>query len=264
MEALLPHLDPILAAVRPHLLPLIQGLPAPVHKFGLDQLGEACYATIIGKLDLSSQPECTKLAVSKALGVGIVALSTVVKVPQLLKLVKSGSSKGVSFSSYALETAAYTITLAYNFRSGNPFSTYGEIALLAAQNVIISLLVLAYRGRADAAALYAAVLASAGYSLFNESIINKETMVMIQAAAIPLGLMSKVPQIWTIAKEKSTGQLSAFAVSVQFNVGKDGTNDACAEIRSSITFSAPLRESSPLWPRLMILLSSMVSSVASP
>jgi mannose-P-dolichol utilization defect protein 1 len=220
METLLPYLDPIVAALRPHLLPIIQALPAPVHEFGLSQLGEACYATIIGKLDLSSQPECTRLAISKAIGVVIVALSAVVKVPQLIKLFKSGSSKGISFSSYALETAAYTITLAYNVRSGNPFSTYGEIALLAAQNVIISLLVLAYRGRADGVALYAAVLASAGYSLFNENIINKETMVMVQAAAIPLGLMSKVPQIWTIAKEKSTGQLSAFAVRIHFQYRK--------------------------------------------
>jgi mannose-P-dolichol utilization defect protein 1 len=212
MEAVLPHLDPIVALLRPHLLPIIKALPAPIHEFGLSQLGETCYETIVQNLDIS-QAECTQLAISKAIGVAIVGLSTVVKVPQILKLVKSGSAKGVSFTSYALETTAYLITLAYNFRSGNPFSTYGEIALLAAQNVIISLLVLAYKGRLDVAALYTAVLATAGYSLFNQALVTPEMMVMAQAATIPLGLMSKVPQIWTILKEKSTGQLSAFAVS---------------------------------------------------
>ncbi|CCX30284.1 hypothetical protein FPQ18DRAFT_284785 [Pyronema domesticum] len=211
MEAVLPHLEPIVALLRPHLLPIIKALPAPIHEFGLSQLGETCYETIVQNLDIS-QAECTQLAISKAIGVAIVGLSTVVKVPQILKLVKSGSAKGVSFTSYALETTAYLITLAYNFRSGNPFSTYGEIALLAAQNVIISLLVLAYKGRLDVAALYTAVLASAGYSLFNQALVTPEMMVMAQAATIPLGLMSKVPQIWTILKEKSTGQLSAFAV----------------------------------------------------
>ncbi|KAI5821455.1 hypothetical protein BZA77DRAFT_256720 [Pyronema omphalodes] len=211
MEAVLPHLDPIVALLRPHLLPIIKALPAPIHEFGLSQLGETCYETIVQNLDIS-EAECTKLAISKAIGVAIVGLSTVVKVPQILKLVKSGSAKGVSFTSYALETTAYFITLAYNFRSGNPFSTYGEIALLAAQNVIISLLVLAYKGRLDVAALYTAVLATAGYSLFNQELVTPEMMVMAQAATIPLGLMSKVPQIWTILREKSTGQLSAFAV----------------------------------------------------
>ena len=212
MEAVLPHIDAVVAALRPHLLPLISALPAPLHEFGLSQLGEGCYATIVGKLDLASQPECTKLALSKAIGVAIVALSAIVKVPQLLKLVRSGSARGISFTAYALETAAYTVTLAYNVRSGNPFSTYGEMALLAVQNVVIALLVLAYSGKGAGAALFAAVLASAGYALFREDVVSKEVLVMAQAATFPLGLMSKVPQIWTIAKEGGTGQLSAFAV----------------------------------------------------
>jgi len=212
MESVLLQLEPLVAIVRPHLLPIIKALPAPIHDFGLSQLGPECYGTIVSQLDISSQPQCTRLAISKAIGVGIVGLSTVVKVPQLLKLLKSGSAQGISFSSYLLETTAYIITLAYNYRSGNPFSTYGEIALLAVQNVIISMLVLHYRGKAGVAALYAAVLAGCGYTLFNEGVINKEAMLMVQAATIPLGLMSKVPQILTIVKEKCTGQLSAFAV----------------------------------------------------
>jgi mannose-P-dolichol utilization defect protein 1 len=212
MDSALAHLEPLVALVRPHLLPLITALPAPIHAFGLSQLGPECYQTIVGRLDLSS-PTCTQLAISKAIGVGIVGLSTIVKVPQLLKLVQSRSAKGISFTSYLLETSAYIITLAYNVRSGNPFSTYGEIAILALQNVVISVLVLHYRGKAPVAAAYAMVLAAAWYALFNEAVVNKDMMVLVQTATIPLGLMSKIPQIWTIAKEKSTGQLSAFAVS---------------------------------------------------
>ncbi|KAI5858757.1 hypothetical protein BZA05DRAFT_382349 [Tricharina praecox] len=212
MESVLLQLEPLVALVRPHLLPIIKALPAPIHDFGLSQLGPECYSTIVSKLDISSHPECTQLAISKAIGVGIIGLSTVVKVPQLLKLLASGSAQGISFTSYLLETTAYIITLAYNYRSGNPFSTYGEIALLAVQNVIISMLVLHYRGKAGVAAVYAMVLATAGYALFNEGLISKEMMVMVQTATIPLGLMSKIPQIFTIAKDKNTGQLSAFAV----------------------------------------------------
>ncbi|KAA8903592.1 hypothetical protein FN846DRAFT_53936 [Sphaerosporella brunnea] len=211
MDTALAQLEPLVALVRPHLLPIISALPQPLHTFGLSQLGPECYQKIVGELDLSDA-HCTKLAISKAIGVGIVALSTVVKVPQLLKLVRSRSAQGISFASYLLETSAYIITLAYNVRSGNPFSTYGEIAILALQNVVISLLVLHYKGKDTMAAAYAAGLATAVYALFNESVLPKEVLVLVQAATIPLGLASKIPQIWTIAKEKSTGQLSAFAV----------------------------------------------------
>jgi mannose-P-dolichol utilization defect protein 1 len=212
MESLLHQLDPVLDFVRPHLLPIIISLPTPVRDFALSQLGPTCYTPIFEQLNLTSHPECTQLAVSKAVGIAIVSLSLVVKVPQLLKLLSSGSARGISFTSYALETIAYFITLAYNVRSGNPFSTFGEIAILAAQNVVIGLLVLYFRGKFNAASLYAAALAVGGYALFNEGLVDNDMMALVQAATIPLGLMSKVPQIWTIVKEKSTGQLSAFAV----------------------------------------------------
>jgi mannose-P-dolichol utilization defect protein 1 len=212
MELALQQLEPLVALVRPYLLPIISASPQPLHSFALSQLGPECYEKIVGQLDLTSGT-CTRLAISKAIGIGIVLLSTVVKVPQLLKLIRSGSAQGLSFTSYVLETSAYLITLAYNVRSGNPFTTYGEIALLAIQNVIISLLVLHFRGKDTVAAAYAAGLATAGYVLFKEGVIPREAMVLVQTATIPLGLMSKIPQIWTVAKEKSTGQLSAFAVS---------------------------------------------------
>jgi len=212
MESLLHQLDPVLDFVRPHLLPIIVSLPIPVRDFALSQLGPTCYTPIFEQLNLTSHPECTQLAISKAVGIAIVSLSVVVKVPQLLKLLSSGSARGISFTSYMLETVAYFITLAYNVRSGNPFSTFGEIAILAVQNVVIGLLVLYFRGKFNAASLYAAALAVGGYALFNEGLVDSDMMALAQAATIPLALMSKVPQIWTIVKEKSTGQLSAFAV----------------------------------------------------
>ena len=101
MDKVLTQLEPVVALVRPYVLPVIDALPAPIHDFGLSQLGPVCYSTIVTKFDLSSSPECTQLAVSKAIGVAIVGLSTVVKVPQIIKLLRSGSARGVSFTSYA-------------------------------------------------------------------------------------------------------------------------------------------------------------------
>ncbi|KAI5838822.1 hypothetical protein DFP73DRAFT_563290 [Morchella snyderi] len=212
MDIVLQQLEPLLAALRPHLTPITAQLPTSIANPISDLITPACYSTLILKLDPASSPACTQLALSKAIGVGIITLSTIVKIPQLIKLLKSGSARGVSFSSYALETAGYLCTLAYNFRSGNPISTYGEIGLIAVQNVVIAVLILHYSGKDMWAAAFVPVVAGALYALFNEGMVDPKLMGYLQAATIPLTLASKVPQIITVARNKSTGSLSAFAV----------------------------------------------------
>jgi mannose-P-dolichol utilization defect protein 1 len=212
MEFALVRLDPFLEPLRPYLIPVTASFPPFLKSFILSQIGEKCYAPVVEQLSLAASPACSKLAISKGLGIGIVGVSAIVKVPQLIKLLRSGSARGVSFTSYALETAAYTITLAYNYRSGNPFSTYGEIAVLAVQNVMIAVLVLVLTSRRNMAAAFVVALSSAGYALFDPALVSNEHLALCQAATIPLSLASKVPQIWTIVRERSTGQLSAFSV----------------------------------------------------
>lgn len=250
MNALFTAVDPLLSILRPHLTPITQNLPSSISSFGISQVGAECYRTTVENLDLTSSPECSKLLVSKAIGTGIVGLSVFVKVPQLLKLISSKSAAGVSFSSYLLEIAAQTITLAYNTRQGNPISTYGEIAVLAVQNVIVAMLVLEFQGRRNMAAAFLVAVATAGAALFKPEIVSKENMQLLQAATIPLGLMSKVPQIWTIAKEGSTGQLSAFAVCIGSMLGVKIM--LMLIYRSLTTFSAPLLGFSRRRLRLMI------------
>lgn len=199
-------------SLRSALQPITQNLPAPIHDLGVSILGETCYKTLLHDIDLSSQ-DCLKLAISKGLGIGIIAASSVVKVPQILKLVNSKSAEGISFLSYLLETSAYLISLAYNVRQGFPFSTYGETSLIMVQNVVIAVLVLHYSGKQSAAALFVAGLATSAVTLFTEGILDIKTLSYLQAGAGVLGVASKVPQIAAVWQEGGTGQLSAFAVS---------------------------------------------------
>ena len=192
--------------------PLTHSLPAPVRDFGISLIGPDCYKKLILDIDLTST-QCLKLGVSKALGIATVAGSSIVKVPQIIKLLTSQSGAGISLLSYALETSALLTTLAYSARNGFPFNTYGETAMIAAQNVVISLLVLRYTGKTVLGAVFVAALASGGYSLFNESVIDMQTLTYAQMGAGLLGVASKLPQVWTIYNEAGTGQLSAFMVS---------------------------------------------------
>lgn len=207
MEALRTALQP--------LRPITNNLPTPVRDLGVSIIGETCYKTLILDLD-PTDADCLKLAISKGLGIGIVGASSIVKVPQIVKLVQSQSSSGISFLSYLLETSSYLISLAYNVRNGFPFSTFGETALILGQNVIITVLVLNYSGRASVAALFVAALATGVVTLFNGGILDMRTLSYLQAGAGVLGVASKIPQIAAIYQEGGTGQLSAFTVSFSF------------------------------------------------
>ncbi|KAI1191901.1 hypothetical protein F5B17DRAFT_381425 [Nemania serpens] len=198
------------SALQP-LQPLTHSLPAPIRDLGVSIIGETCYKTLILDLD-PTDSECLKLAISKGLGIGIIGASSIVKVPQIIKLVQSKSASGVSFLSYLLETTSYLVTLAYNIRNGFPFSTFGETALILGQNVIITVLVLNYSGRASVAALFVAALAAGFATLFSQNVIDMQTLGYLQAGAGVLGVASKVPQIAAIFQEGGTGQLSAFTV----------------------------------------------------
>ena len=110
-----------------------------------------------------------------------------------------------------METSIQLISLVYNVRNRLAFSTYGELALIAIQNVAISVLVLQYSGKGPAAAVFVAGLAAAGYALYSDSITSMSMLQYMQAGAGILGVASKLPQIVTIFREGGTGQLSAFA-----------------------------------------------------
>ncbi|EAT92431.1 hypothetical protein SNOG_00936 [Parastagonospora nodorum SN15] len=198
-------------ALRSVLQPITHNLPKPIEDLGKSLITPACYKTLLLDID-PSHTECLKLAISKGLGIGIIGASSVVKVPQLLKLINSQSAEGLSFTSYLLESSAYLISLSYNVRNGFPFSTYGETALILIQNIAIASLVLKYSGNGLGIAGWVGGLIAAGSALFNEQWVGAERLSLLQATAGVLGVASKVPQILTIWQEGGTGQLSAFAV----------------------------------------------------
>ncbi|EGE80492.1 mannose-P-dolichol utilization defect 1 [Blastomyces dermatitidis ATCC 18188] len=204
----------LLNPLHPYLKSITSALPERVDDALFSLLGEHCHSTLIRSLDVTADPACFPLAISKVLGVAIVTFSAIVKVPQILKLLSSRSSAGVSFTSYALETTSLLITLAYNARQKFPFSTYGESALIAAQDVVVGVLVLVFSGQAPAAGAFVAAVAGIVYALLfsGDALVDQATMGYLQAGAGVMGIASKVPQILTVWNEGGTGQLSAFAV----------------------------------------------------
>ena len=67
--------------------------------------------------------------ISEALGFGIVLGSTMVKMPQILTVVRAGSAEGLSPLSFELETLGLAIAATYGTLNKLAFSAYGESAV---------------------------------------------------------------------------------------------------------------------------------------
>ncbi|KAJ7121340.1 hypothetical protein C8R43DRAFT_900322 [Mycena crocata] len=194
---------------------ITRNLPWFIRDLGVSIVGKECYTSLIENLDFGDV-KCIKYSVSKVLGVGIVVGGSIMKVPQILLIVRAKSARGLSLPAYILETLSYAITLEYAYRNEFPFSTYGENLFLTIQNIFITLLIILYAPRSTDKTANA-VIASLGMLVFGLtiSLISLPLLAILQLTTLPLSLFSKFPQIRQNHRAQSTGQLSAFAVISQ-------------------------------------------------
>ncbi|XP_035295069.1 mannose-P-dolichol utilization defect 1 protein isoform X2 [Cricetulus griseus] len=108
-------------------------------------LPEKCYDQLFVHWDFLHVP-CLKILLSKGLGLGIVAGSLLVKLPQIFKILGAKSAEGLSLQSVMLELVALTGTVIYSITNNFPFSSWGEALFLTLQTITICFLVLHYRG----------------------------------------------------------------------------------------------------------------------
>ncbi|KAI9333104.1 hypothetical protein BDR26DRAFT_806098 [Obelidium mucronatum] len=177
-------------------------------------VGPECSTSLLN-FQIFSHFDCTRLLISKVLGIGLVAGGAVIKLPQIFKIFMKRSAQGVSFASYALETAAYIAGLAYNVRRGNPFNTYGEHAFMAVANCVVIGMMFHYTYRHKDLFIVGSLTFIFTVSLFSPAIINDTILLSFQWIAILIGVVSKVPQIHSNWANQSCGQLSAVTVGLQ-------------------------------------------------
>jgi uncharacterized protein with PQ loop repeat len=176
----------------------------------LDRLiGEECTAQFLA---FEPQQKCLRLFISKGLSLGIVGGAVLVKLPQIVTIVAKNSVQGLSLPSTVLENVAILISLVYNYRLQNPFTTYGEGCFIFIQNLMILLLMSIYGQKNQVFGVFL-VFGLVGYTLYHAS---PSLLAMVQASTIFIGIGSKLPQINLNFKNKSTGQLSLITTALQF------------------------------------------------
>ena len=130
-----------------------------------------------------------QLHLSHLLGVTVSAGSALVKLPQLLALVRSRSTVGVSLSMYSLELFSQSIAVLYHRAQGFPVATYGENLTLGAGNIAIL-------------AAFAAInhdpraIVSLAFPLLLSPLVRYPSLLaLLQSLSIPLNIAAKLPQI---------------------------------------------------------------------
>jgi len=173
---------------------------------------DGCFEKIFIDFELFDG-DCLKAIISKCLGIGIVAGSICVKVPQILKIVSAKSAEGLSLLSIALELIAVISATSYNYVNGYPFSSYGDSTFLIIQNGIIGGLILLYAGCAGRAQLFLGVVAAATAVLCSGA-VPLSVLWLLQASNIPVVVTAKMLQAWSNYSAGSTGQLSAVTLTL--------------------------------------------------
>ena len=100
-----------------------------------------CYERFMA---LDIDPDCAKFTIAKVLGYCIILGSTILKVPQIMKILVARSAEGLSAMSIYIETINYFGTIGNSVRLGLPFSVYGESVFIQSQNLMIILLIWNY------------------------------------------------------------------------------------------------------------------------
>uniref|UniRef100_A0A8C9AAD7 Mannose-P-dolichol utilization defect 1 protein n=1 Tax=Prolemur simus TaxID=1328070 RepID=A0A8C9AAD7_PROSS len=177
-------------------------------------LPEKCYDQLFVQWDLLHVP-CLKIVLSKGLGLGIVAGSLLVKLPQVFKILGAKSAEGLSLQSVVLELVALTGTMAYSITNNFPFSSWGEALFLMLQTITICFLVMHYRGQTAKGVAFLACYALVLLVLLSP-LTPLAVVTLLQASNVPAVVVGRLLQAATNYRNGHTGQLSAITVFLLF------------------------------------------------
>lgn len=171
-----------------------------------------CVDTFLGGDLLNAA--CLKTSISKALGYAIILGACVVKVPQIIAIVRNGSTEGISANATYLDLLGYLLQSAYHLILGSPFSAYGETLIITVQSIGIVLLMWGYRfPGVTHASIVSSLLAVATAVPFN---IGVDKLAYLQLVSSIIFSASRLIQITKNYSESSTGQLAFLTLFMNF------------------------------------------------
>ncbi|XP_046452780.1 solute carrier family 66 member 3-like [Daphnia pulex] len=146
-------------------------------------------------------------------------LCVVLKVPQIISLVNSKSTTGLSLSGTLLELTSFTIGLCYNVFSGYALSSYLEYPILVGQVLLLLALLLHYSRRIGSKWLAAFGVYSAVVYALSTGMFPGALLVTLMSLCTPLSAASRLVQIRTMHFSQNSESVSVLTWSIAVYTG---------------------------------------------
>lgn len=161
----------------------------------------------------SKQPGDKWLA--RLLGYAVITGSTMYKLPQIMRIHRARSARGISLLTASLDTANYLFSGAYSFAHHHPISGYGENVpqLVSICIIILQILRYEYGARATFLAACGCTMVAATVAICFAPIllgarIGNALLRSLKASTMAMSLTGTLPQIIQNWKARSAGELS--------------------------------------------------------
>lgn len=177
---------------------------------------------------------------STVIGVLVLVGSLLYKVPQLLRIVRRRSARGISVLMYGLETLGMTFSAVYFARRAYPFVSYGETVFIIFTNLTILLLMVRYGRFPSKPAIVCAVAFGVIVAFLVSPIAPLRVLITLQVVSIPLLNLAKVPQIFLNYKSKSTGELAPSTLALQLLGNLARIFTTLAQVRDGLMLASTL------------------------
>lgn len=169
---------------------------------------EKCYEEIF--INLHWHVPCLKFVLNKYVGIWIMLDTFLAQLPQLLKILWSGSAGGLSLISVLLQLYAFSCPVVYAISKNFPLFAWAERLFTLAQTAAIVFLILHYRGDTFAGALL--ISGFSGFMFLLGSYAAAAVISVVQSSSLAALIASKVFQTITNHQNGHTGQLSSLSV----------------------------------------------------
>lgn len=145
---------------------------------------------------------------ANCLSIITVSICFILKIPQILTILKVKNARGINIVALLMELTSYTIMMSYNYRSGYAILSYLEYPIILVQELILIICVLYYKQMLNLASLIGSVFYLIMLASFLTGLVPIGLLVFLVPLCTPIGASSKVVQLYEILRTKNSDSVS--------------------------------------------------------
>jgi len=168
---------------------------------------------VIAPCSVDIDAKCIKWAISKLLGLAVVSLAFLLKVPQIKNMLANANAEGLILGSLYLDLFSYACAAAYNTLIAAPLTTYAETIVISVQMAVIIALTWNYNKVSSMHRI--AVVAACVAFIASIFILPQQLWPFLMVISTGASVSSRITQIIANFSQGHTGVLSIITLLMQ-------------------------------------------------